>query len=285
MISARSSGSARSGKGVTEIPVIQAVPYWIGAVAAAASVVLDWSAGTVHRRVTLVLRLAGIAGLAVFSVVRWFDVGHPPIFGTFENTVAASVAVLVFIAIGDSRPRPHESLRIRLLGLWVPLMLAYGLFFDSAPLPLTISERSILVDVHILFAWSAYAMLLSAGMAALALLIGRRDEASAAAHNAHMVRGLGVGFALYTGLIVVGAIYSQQLFSEWFLWEVVEVLSVAAWVAYGLALHAHLLFGWQGRRLAWLSLAITPLMLSSFWVWSLYSGTYHYFDITPVPVF
>jgi ABC-type uncharacterized transport system permease subunit len=117
-------------------------------------------------------------------------------------------------------------------------------------------------------------------MAAVARLLVRPTEA-ADGLDWWIIRGLGTGFALFSGLIAVGAFYGYELFAEWFRWELVEVLSVAAWIAYGLAIHAWLLFGWRGKRIAVAALLTLPLLLLAFWSWSIYSGTYHYFDIVP----
>jgi ABC-type transport system involved in cytochrome c biogenesis permease subunit len=73
-------------------------------------------------------------------------------------------------------------------------------------------------------------------------------------------------------------VYSLMLFSDWYRWQLVEAFAAAAWVAYSMLLHARLMFGWRGRKLAWFAVALVPLMVGTFWVWSVYPGTYHYFE-------
>jgi ABC-type transport system involved in cytochrome c biogenesis permease subunit len=257
--------------------------YWLAFALTLASSASYWVPATT-RRVRGALLAASLLVLTGSIAARWIMAGHPPVFGTYENTLAAAWALMLLL-LWMERGRGSEScmLHRRLLALWPPLTLVYGLFFSSIALPLTISERSLWIEVHVAFAWGAYAFLLSSSMAALARILRPSDEASAPALENQTIRGLGVGFALFTGVIVVGAFYGYELFAEWFRWELVEVLSVAAWIAYGLAIHAWLLFGWRGRRLAAAALATLPLLLLAFWSWSIYSGTYHYFDIVPVP--
>lgn len=260
---------------------LELVLYVTGALAAVTGAVSAWIPRVPARR-RLTADIAGLALLAASTVVRGIQTGHPPLFGTYENTLASAWALALAVAVMD-RSGAASVLHRRLLGLWVPATLAYGLFFSREPLPLTISERSILIDIHVLLAWSAYTVLISGAMAALAHVL-RPAEATPDLELA-VKRGSGVGFALFTGLIVVGAIYSYQLFATPFNWELVLAACVATWLALGLVVHAWLLFGWSGRRLAWCLLLVAPLVLFSFWSWSLYTGTYHFFDIVPMKVF
>lgn len=220
-----------------------------------------------------------VAAETIAVALRWAETGHPPVFGTFENSMASSWSLLVAVVI-IVRSRSRRSARWESIALlaWVPLTAAYGLFFSRTPYPLTISERSILVDVHVAFAWAAYVVLLWACMIALRVIL--RGSSADTEADALLVRTSGIGFVLFSGVLAIGAIYSFQLFTRYFTWEIVETLSVCLWLAYGLILHQRLFFGWTGKRLAWLVLATLPLLLATFWVWSVFSGTYHFFEIT-----
>lgn len=229
-----------------------------------------------RREVLLGLFGVGVALLLVEAVLRWVEVGHPPVFGTWENALSSAfaLALTVTLAIGkgwDTVP----PLWLRLLAVWPAATLVFGSFFRSRPLPLTISERSIWIDVHVAFAWLAYAVLLSAGMRALAGLIQGGD-----AETDHAVLGgAAIGFVAFSAMLATGSWYSYQLFSRWYQWEIVETLAAAVWLGYAVVLHARLLLGWRGRAFYWSAVAVLPILLSCFWVWSFYSGTYHFFDI------
>ncbi|MDA3936624.1 MAG: cytochrome c biogenesis protein CcsA [Actinomycetota bacterium] len=265
--------------------VVETVLLALGFVAAATSVVVR--SPRLSENARLSTNSAGVAfvALVAIAITRWVATGHPPIFGTYENSIASSVAVLGAVLWLDLKTSTRvTSWHTRLLAIWVPITLIYGQFFSTQRLPLTISERSLWVDLHATFAWAAYAVLLSASMAGIARLI-EADSDVQESLDSSVFRGIGMGFALFTGVIVVGSIYTHELFAEWFRWEIVEVFSATTWLAYGLALHARLMSGWRGRRLAWLAIVIVPLLLASFWSWSLYQNTYHFFDIVPVPAF
>ncbi|MBA4371089.1 MAG: hypothetical protein C0418_05890, partial [Coriobacteriaceae bacterium] len=130
-------------------------------------------------------------------------------------------------------------------------------------------------------AWAAHTVLLGVSTAAIMTLVEKRS-ADVQDHDEVMVRGTGFGFAFFTLMLGVGAIYSYLLFADWYQWELVGAFAAAAWGGYGCVIHAAMSFGWRGRRLAWAVLLVLPLMLGTFWVWSVYSQTYHHFDITEI---
>lgn len=225
--------------------------------------------------------VAALTLLAATAAVRWWHTGHPPIFGTHENAIASASALLI-AALWIMRPAVHgrESRAAGLVSAIAGITLAYGSFFERGFFPLTISERSLWVDVHVLFAWSAYAGLVTAGCVAIAVL-ARTAPDDAGTDSRQMVR-LGVGFASFTAMLAVGSFYTFQLFSDWFMWEIVESLAVAAWLALGLVIHGRLFWRWSGRRLAVAAVMLLPLVIATYWVWSVYPGTYHYFDIPAI---
>lgn len=222
--------------------------------------------------------LAGLAALTVSIAVRWIASGRPPVLGTFENSLVAAwmvTAVALLVAsVGPFRRLPHLT---RLVAPWALAVLAYGLAFEREPMRLEAAGRSVVGYLHALAGWAAFAVLLAATMSAAGLLLSKGEDGSLRWDQA-LSRLAGVGFALLTATMASGSIYSMMLFSDWYRWQIVEVLSAAAWLAYGLLLHSRLLQGWRGARLAWSTLAVTPLMLAAFWIWSVYPDTYHYFE-------
>ena len=66
------------------------------------------------------------------------------------------------------------------------------------------------------------------------------------------LRGLMVGFPLYTFALLIGTI--QALKSQGGALQLSYVVAVISWVLYGGVLQARLTAGWRGRRAAWLTL-------------------------------
>lgn len=266
---------------MTFLELSHQVAYWIAVASMAGLVLALWLDRYSHR--IPMLALAALAALTLSIVPRWIQTGHPPIFGTYENTIAAvwSLLVAIVFLLRRGSSDSHDYL-VKLLSAWLMPLLVAGWFFDRAPYPLTISERSLLVDIHVLFAWTAHTALLVASAAAIAAITSAARENESAHWDALMFRTVGYGFAALTIMLAIGSVYSYLLFGDWYKWELVEALAAASWVAYATVLHSAMMFSWRGRRLGWAILAVLPLMIATFWVWSFYAGTYHHFEIPAI---
>jgi ABC-type transport system involved in cytochrome c biogenesis permease subunit len=224
--------------------------------------------------------VAGVAALALGLAAwigRWAVAGHLPLFGTYESALSLAVAVLLAALIwrrgaASAGLRPWPVAAAVAAGL-----LAHGLRFDASAFPLTISERSWVVDLHALLAWAAFGTLaVNAGLA-----LARMAARSTPPVDQALVTSLGVGFGLHTAMIASGSFYEFLLFGRAWSFDPVETLAFAAWVAYGALLHMHRFAGWQGRRLAHWCVGVFAVLVVSYRLivyfppWS----TYHIFDM------
>lgn len=266
---------------MTPLRIAHDILYWTSVAALFGGVVATWLPALSLWSGRLLT--VGFVTLTAAIVPRWIAVGHPPIFGTFENSIAAVwfllVAIGLFMRSSDAETAPALA---RGLTLWIVPLLCLGWFFDRTMYPLTISERSLLVDIHVLFAWTAHTALLVASTAAILVIRRGTDQPAEGRWDALLFRSVGYGYAALTLMLAVGATYSYLLFGSWYKWEMVESFAAAAWLGYAVVLHAAMTFGWRGRRLAWSLLSVLPLMLGTFWVWSFYAGTYHHFEIPAI---
>ncbi len=220
-----------------------------------------------------------VAGIGVLALLaRGVASGHLPLFGTFENTLAASGALLAAASVTSLK---REGMAAWAWPLpWALPLLLYGTIFRHEAIPLTISEQSLWVDVHVVFAWLAFVGLALASTLAVGRLFGRTmwgmgpEEA-----DEQTARYLNLGFAALTATIALGAWYLYLLFSTFWRWEVVGTMSLVAWMGYGMVIHARHFYRLGGKRLAVAVVAVLPVMFLAFWIWSLTPGTYHYFDI------
>lgn len=73
---------------------------------------------------------------------------------------------------------------------------------------------------------------------------------------------IGAGFILLSLTLITGVLFVQDLLAQHLVHK--TVLSVAAWVAFGILLLARWRFGLRGRRAAWLTLAGMLLLLAGY---------------------
>lgn len=226
-----------------------------------------------------ILAIRSVAAVGFVAVlVRWVEAGHLPLFGTFENTLTASASLLLAAVLTSRRRATTGSWAWA--APWALAMLLHGTRFRMEATPLTISEQSVWVDVHVFFAWIAFASLALASSMAVPRVLGRSFwglEPDAA--DDRLSHALNLGFLSLTAMILVGAWYLYLLFAQFWRWDIVGTLCFLAWLGYGMVIHARLFYRLSGRGLAAAVLAVLPLLLLGFWIWSVFPGTYHYFDV------
>lgn len=220
-----------------------------------------------------------------YLVARWVAIGHPPLFGTFENVLAAGWTLAAMVLWGAWRGSGWRDLAWASALPWLVILPAWGLRYPARLLPLTISERSLWVDIHVLFAWVAFdVVVLAVGTSGLVVARERWPSRltwvpAAEAVDLWLFRAVTLAFIGTSLVLATGSYYSVLLFGAWVRWEVVQVSSIVLWLALAMIVHARLFYGWKGAKLAWAVLAVLPVALTSYWVWSVYRGTYHSFDI------
>jgi ABC-type uncharacterized transport system permease subunit len=206
-------------------------------------------------------------------LLRWRLAGHLPIFGTYESALSLAVATLAAAVVAR-----------RTRGVWpvacavAAALLAHGNLYDDTPFPLTISERSWIVEIHAILAWGAFGCLTTnAGAAVTRLLTGKVSEGA----DRLLSLTLSIGFVLHSAMLATGSFYKFLLFGQAWSFDPIETLGFVAWVSYGTLLHLHLMASWEGDRLArWCLLVFAVLVISyRFIVYFPAWSTYHIFDM------
>ena len=222
--------------------------------------------------------------------VRWYHAAHPPIFGTYEESLSASFAVTLFSLFLD-----REGRFARFTAALSFITLGYGSFFDSSLKPLVISEQSLWVEFHALFAWIAYGFHAIVFAAAIGILIKKEETVDAPSVSLSstslrtgraglsdwlMRKGLVYGFIGQTVFFVIGSYYSARLHGRWWMWDAVEYLFIISWLIYAVAMHGRILSGWSAKRTAaWIAAGFAALMLLYWGLIYFPHSTYHIFDI------
>ena len=86
-----------------------------------------------------------------------------------------------------------------------------------------------------------------------------------------------LGFVLLTGGIITGAIWANFAWGTYWSWDPKETWSLITWLVYAIYLHARLMRGWQGRKIAWISIVGFLAVLFTYWgVNFLLSGLHSY---------
>lgn len=217
------------------------------------------------------------AALVVSWSLRTAEAGHIPLFGMYESALSLALATVAVAVVWEIRHR-GPTVITPLAVLIGAALISHGETFDSTPYALTISERSLMVDVHAILAWLAFGVLALANFLALRIVLGRTAGDDL---ERPLVKSLQLGFVLLTAMIVSGSVYKFMLFGRPWSFDPVESLALIVWMAYATVLHLHAFAGWSGRKLAgwtlglFIMLALSYRTLVYFPAWS----TYHIFDM------
>ncbi len=239
-----------------------------------------------------------VAGLSMHLagvVVRWVAVGHPPVFGTLEATLAASWFLLLFVALSFGSAHRHFRLAVLSCVPLALLLLLYGVaLFDTRRIPLTISEQSWWVDFHALFAWLAFAPFTLAFCLSAFYLWSTRIGGALAPTSATPDRSLSIidelafryisfGFVAHSVMFALGSYYSSIIFGTWWRWDPVFSISLMAWLLVGLYIHMRIFYNWGGGRAARLYVSIFAVIMVSYWglIYLPAGQTFHVFDLAP----
>ncbi|MDH4227922.1 MAG: cytochrome c biogenesis protein [Deltaproteobacteria bacterium] len=227
-------------------------------------------------RVRLRPALWGILVLQLVEIAfRWALSGHPPIFGVFEETLAAAFFVTLISLLVDKKCEYY--------GFTVPLSaltLLYGIFYDMSIKPLVISEQSLWVYFHALFAWVSYGFYTLAFCSALWVLLKKETSSMALFRKWLVEYGILYGFAAQTLYFFLGSYYSSLLHGHWWQWDMVEYLFIISWFLYAIVIHGRIFFHWDEQKVAKWNVAAFLANITLYWglifiPWT----TYHIFEL------
>jgi ABC-type transport system involved in cytochrome c biogenesis permease subunit len=203
-----------------------------------------WSKAVAER-----LFQGGFAAAAAAFAYRWNEVGHLPLQSMFE----------VFLTLG-MLAYPLSAVCRRFLGVRGPavdaligfvVLFPAGFVFGPEPQHLPPLLQSWIFLPHVAAYMLAYVIMAKAAVEATAHLIsygGPDPEASAARERTtyNLVR---LGFPLLTLGLLLGALWANMAWGDYWSWDPKELWSLVSWLVYLGYLHARFTFGTRHPRL------------------------------------
>ncbi|HET7222782.1 MAG TPA: cytochrome c biogenesis protein CcsA [Rhodanobacteraceae bacterium] len=247
-----------------DLLAVFAIALYFAAAAALARPLL--SQGAIPRRAALVT--GAIAVLLHFAVLFGIHRGAVDLhFYAALSLVSAVIAALTLIV---NLARPVAALGIILFPL-AGLFLAIDEFLAPATAPFPLDWQ---IKLHVTIALIGYSLLAIAAVLALLLatqeraLRTRRLSAWAGAlppltqTESLMFKVIGAGFALLTLTLLSGVLFVHNLRAQH--QAHTAILSLVAWIIFGVLLVGRWRWGWRGRRAVNLTLAGMAILLLAF---------------------
>ncbi|MDF1592906.1 MAG: c-type cytochrome biogenesis protein CcsB [Desulfobacterales bacterium] len=226
---------------------------------------------TVFGRIATWTAILGVCGNTLGIVVRWMEsyrlgIGHAPLSNLYESLVffAWTIAVLYLII---ERKYKNQTIGVVALPLAF-LAIAYASLspnISDTIQPLLPALKSNWLIAHVMTCFVGYAAFAIAfGLSGMYLLKGRQTDASGTllshfpdtsvldelTHQMVMF-----GFLFLTIGIITGAVWANSAWGRYWGWDPKETWSLITWFVYATLLHARLMRGWHGKRIAFLSMA------------------------------
>jgi ABC-type uncharacterized transport system permease subunit len=233
-----------------------------------AALVLAWPllrGGGTHARSGL--WIATIAVVVHFVILISMHRGGIDLhFFAALSLVGACVAALCLFV---NFARPIATLGVLVFPIAATLLLIDTFAPPTAPLPIEWQ-----IKLHVVFALLAYSVLSVAALIAILLAIqehalrSRQISGFAAAlppltlTEALLFQLIGAGFVLLTLTLLSGILFVENLFAQHLIHK--TVLSIAAWIVFGVLLFGRWKYGWRGRQAVRLTLSGMALLILAY---------------------
>ena len=235
--------------------------------------IIAWSA----LYVTLALHTAGLAA-------RWTEsyrmgMGHAPLSNFYESLIFYAWCVAFITAV--MRKRLTIPLIPALASLVSLFFMGYASLSPSVQKtiqPLVPALQSNWLHIHVITCFLAYAAFAISFIAALLYLVKGRGEA-APRENLDEInyRSIIVGFPMLSAGILTGAVWAHYAWGSYWSWDPKETWSLITWIVYALYLHARVVKGWKGKRIAMVSIVgFLSVIFTYFGVNFILSGLHSY---------
>ncbi len=230
-------------------------------------------------------RFAGIGALGiawlfqtVYLILRWHASGHCPLSNQYESLVVMSWGVTtLFFIFYRSRPAVWFGFCVAAVNL---IILGGCSLLDDSISPLVPALQSNWLLFHVGVIMMGYAALTLSFAAAIAYLVvcaGGQNSGKAAALDRFNERAMALGYLLLTTGIILGSVWANAAWGSYWSWDPKEAWSLVTWLVYAEAIHLRMARGWQGRKMAWLSIiGFTFILFTYFGVNYLLSGLHSY---------
>jgi cytochrome c-type biogenesis protein CcsB len=215
--------------------------------------------------------MAGVVGNTAGIALRWVEsyqlgIGHAPLSNLYESLIFFSWIIAVIYLVIEYRYKN------RIVGVFIIplafLAITYASLSPNIPdriQPLIPALKSNWLIAHVVSCFIGYAGFAIAFATSIMYLLKHQDpssqnqllnrfpETQALDEMTHQMVMFGFLF-LSTG-IITGAVWANSAWGRYWGWDPKETWSLITWFVYATLLHARMMRGWHGKRIAYLSIA------------------------------
>ncbi|MBW1776761.1 MAG: c-type cytochrome biogenesis protein CcsB [Deltaproteobacteria bacterium] len=238
------------------------------------------------------IAFAGVVGQTAGILLRWMEsyqlgIGHAPLSNLYESLVFFSWTLMVIYLVVE---RAYGN---RVIGAFVApiafLAMAYASLspnINDRIQPLVPALKSNWLIAHVITCFIGYAAFAIAFGISLMYLIKQKEGRQQGRLlslfpenrllenlNHQMVT---FGFLFLSAGIITGSVWANSAWGSYWSWDPKETWSLITWLVYAILLHARLMRGWHGKRLAYISIIGFGAVLFTYFGVNLLPGLHSY---------
>ena len=224
----------------------------------------------IFGRTATVVTSMGLAGHTFAIILRWvesyrFGIGHAPFSNLYESLIFFAWSIMLLYLLIEWRTRNRS------MGAFATplafLIMAYASFsnIEDRIQPLIPALKSNWLIAHVITCFVGYAAFGIAFGLSIMYLLKRMDNPDKKNTFLKLIPGslildeliyqlIVIGFILLTLGIITGAVWAHSAWGRYWGWDPKETWSLITWFVYAALLHARMIRGWRGKKLAILSI-------------------------------
>jgi len=236
--------------------------------------------------------LAGVSGNIAGIILRWVEsyrlgIGHAPLSNLYESLVFFSLVIAVVYLVIE------RSYANRIIGAFTtPLAFLAMAYASLSPnisdriQPLVPALKSNWLIAHVISCFIGYAAFAIAFGLSIMLILKQNNNKNENSflklfpdlkvldELSHQM--IMFGFLFLSAGIITGAVWANSAWGRYWGWDPKETWSLITWFIYATLLHARFTRGWQGKRLAYLSIIGFSAVLFTYFGVNLLPGLHSY---------
>lgn len=236
--------------------------------------------------------LIGVAGNIAGIIMRWVEsyqmgIGHAPLSNMYESLVFFSGTLVVIYLILERKTRSS------IIGVFAtPIAFLAMAYASMSPNisdriePLIPALKSNWLIAHVITCFLGYSAFAIAFGISIMYLAKQRDVQGTGnilsrfpktkvldELNHQMIM---FGFLFLSIGIITGAVWANSAWGSYWSWDPKETWSLITWFIYATLLHARMVRGWYGKRIAYLSICGFMAVLFTYFGVNLLPGLHSY---------
>jgi len=214
--------------------------------------------------------LVGVAGNTTGIIMRWVEsyrlgIGHAPLSNMYESLVFFAWTIVIIYLVLERRYKNA------IMGAFATpiafLAMAYASLSPNVSdriQPLLPALKSNWLIAHVITCFFGYAAFAIAFGLSLMYLIKQSDAEGKSKLLAHFPKSsvldelnhqmVTFGFLFLSIGIITGAVWANSSWGTYWSWDPKETWSLITWFVYATLLHARMMRGWHGKRIAYISI-------------------------------